>query len=151
MQFSAIIASAILGASAAFAAPPANIGDLNEYVQVTDLEITRGAFGKVTDVSFSLSGDNATNLACSVKNPTLGVQAADSTRCGDSDYLFSLIRGSDTDYALSVFHEFHVDGSGYYSAGQYGQSEILLDCTVSGNVQNCKLAQSPLTITLTGQ
>jgi hypothetical protein len=69
----------------------------------------RGAFGAVKNVSLKLSGDDANNLACSAENPTLGVQAADSTRCGDSDYLFSLVRGSDTDYAVAVFHELQVE------------------------------------------
>ncbi|KAL2849961.1 hypothetical protein BJX68DRAFT_237087, partial [Aspergillus pseudodeflectus] len=63
----------------------------------------------------------------------------------------ALVRASDTDYALAVFHELHVDCSGYYSAGQCGQCEILIDCETNGDVQNCKLAQSPLTVTLTGQ
>ncbi|KAE8367087.1 hypothetical protein BDV27DRAFT_155323 [Aspergillus caelatus] len=151
MPFSAAIASAILGASFALAAPPVDIGDIDEYVKVTDLEITRAAFGKVTDVSFKLSGDDATNLACSAKNPTLGYEVADSTRCGDSDYLFNLLRGEDTGYALAVFHEFQVDGSGTYSAGQYGQDEFLVDCETNDDVQNCKSTQSPITIILTGQ
>ncbi|KAL3494857.1 hypothetical protein BJX62DRAFT_233829 [Aspergillus germanicus] len=145
------MATAILGATSALAAPPTNTGASYEYVTITDLSITRAAFGSVTNVSLKLSGDDANNLSCSAENPTLGVQAADSTRCGDSDYLFNLVRGSDTDYAVAVFHELHVDGSGYYSAGQYGQSEILIDCKTNGDVQNCKLAQSPLTVTLTGQ
>lgn len=109
MQFFAGIASAILGASFTLAAPPVDIGGINEYVKVSDLEISRAAFGKVTDISFKISGDNATNLACSAQNPTLGYEVADSTRCGDSDYLFNLLRGEDTDYALAVFHEFHVE------------------------------------------
>jgi hypothetical protein len=109
MHFTPLLATAILGATATLAVPPTNTGASYEYVTITDLSITRAAFGSVTNVSLKLSGDDANNLSCSAENPTLGVQAADSTRCGDSDYLFSLVRGSDTDYAVAVFHELQVE------------------------------------------
>jgi hypothetical protein len=109
MHFTTFIATAILGATATLAAPPTNTGASYEYVTITDLSITRRAFGAVKHVSLKLSGDDAKSLSCSAENPTLGVQAADSTRRGDSDYLFSLVRGSDTDYGVAVFHELQVE------------------------------------------
>jgi hypothetical protein len=92
-----------LGAASTLAAPPGNTGASNEYVTITDLAITRGAFGAVKNDSLKLSWDDANNLSCSAGNPILGVQAADSTRCGDSDYWFSLVHGSDKDYGIAVF------------------------------------------------
>ncbi|KAF7589282.1 hypothetical protein BBP40_004502 [Aspergillus hancockii] len=131
MQFSVAADTTILGDSFAVAAPPVDVGYSTEDVKTTDLDITKGIFGKVTSVSFNLSGNSATNLACSTQNPTL----------------------EDVDFALSVFHEFHVDGSGVYSAGQYGQSEALTSCiSENSNVQVCKQTETtPLTVILQGQ
>ncbi|KAL2834109.1 hypothetical protein BJY01DRAFT_239237 [Aspergillus pseudoustus] len=159
MNLTSILATAILGASAALAAPQPqsqsqwqDTGYSIETVTVTDVTITISAENKVTSVSLKLSGDDADNLACSATNPTLSVQSAAATWCGDSRYSFNLIDSGLASFEIAVFHEYDIQGSGEYSPGQWGQGPLNLSCKSSGNDGGRVCTSSgPSSLFLTGQ
>jgi len=93
--------SAVLLASAAANDTPRT--SRYEDVAISDLYVRKfPENGTVTDVSFRLSGSNATNLGCSRSDPGL---PSPVFICGDSKYRFALYPGKTTEYALRVYHE----------------------------------------------
>ncbi|KAL4876134.1 hypothetical protein BJY04DRAFT_223357 [Aspergillus karnatakaensis] len=148
MQFTSAVATAILGFSALAAAGPA--ARSYETVTVTDVKIVINADYKVTDVSLKLSGDDATDLACSAKNPVLSYDASASTQCGDSLYSFNLLDSGLSSFQIDVFHSNNITESGYFSPGQWGQGYLNVECKNQGEGRVCT-STAPSSLFLTGQ
>ncbi|KAJ0325739.1 hypothetical protein COL5a_007247 [Colletotrichum fioriniae] len=72
-----------------------------ENIDIADLSVRKQQNGTVTNVSFLLSGNNATDLAC---QGTTGVPS-DVITCGESKYRFTIRPGKETEFALRIYHE----------------------------------------------
>ncbi|EFQ32601.1 hypothetical protein CGRA01v4_09573 [Colletotrichum graminicola] len=122
MKFTLATVVALFGASAIAAPTPQDDGAPSENIDISNLSVRRQENGTVTHVSFNLSGDDAQGLLCSADT---GVPSNVIT-CGDFKYSFSVQKGNETDYALSIYHTF-APGVGYW-----GQGDVLTYCHAGG-------------------
>ena len=84
-------------------AAPASEALRHEDIAVADLYVRMlPENNTVTNISFRISGDNATALDCIRQDPGL---PSPVFTCGDSKYRFALYKGKVTDYALRLYHE----------------------------------------------
>ena len=107
MQF--ITLAALAGAAMAVPAPQAPSTDFEVLKIRSYMSITLN--GKITDVEFRLTGDNATDLLC-VGAPIDPIPKPQPIKCGgvdgglDTPYSFNVVRDENeaSGYALQFFH-----------------------------------------------
>ncbi|PYI17521.1 hypothetical protein BO86DRAFT_399094 [Aspergillus japonicus CBS 114.51] len=151
MKFTSVIATAILGYSAAFAAPSkwddadATTGTLT----VTDAKIDISADNKVTDVTFKLA-DGDKHVSCTAQNPKLTYLSTAATACSDSKYLFNLIDSGLSSFEVAIMYSYGDLGSGEYSPGQWGVGNLFLNCKSNGSGRVCT-ASAPTTVYISEQ
>jgi len=105
MQFTLPTLVAILS-TLAVASPvpkePTTAPDPSTYENVDiDSFFVRYNTSDINAVSFTLSGDDATDLACSASN----VELLQVYTCGTSKYRFALTNGTDAQFGLRLYHE----------------------------------------------
>ncbi|TEA16310.1 Effector protein PevD1 [Colletotrichum sidae] len=142
MQLTLATVTALFGA-AALAAPAPQAEPLpNENVKIADFAVRKGLNGTITNVYFSLTGNNATDLPCSGANPAF---PSDVINCvnSDSKYRFTLRKGTKTDYALRIFHELSI------AAGFWGEGDVPSYCHTGGLGQvTCNQVGGPIVINI---
>ncbi|PYI28984.1 hypothetical protein BP00DRAFT_448813 [Aspergillus indologenus CBS 114.80] len=151
MQFTSVIATAILGYSAALASP-FNWNDTDTTtgtLTVTDAKIDISAENKVTDVTFKLA-DGDKHVSCSAQNPKLTYLSTAATACSDSKYLFNLIDSGLSSFEVAIMYSYGDLGSGEYSPGQWGVGDLPLTCKSSGSGRVCT-SSAPSTVFISEQ
>jgi hypothetical protein len=94
----------LLSLAALGAAAPADLGR-REEIAISNMTVITTEQGEVTSVYFSLTGENATNLACQADGLRF---PSEVYTCGDSKYRFALWKGVNVTYALRLYHELGV-------------------------------------------
>ncbi|KAK1997452.1 hypothetical protein LX36DRAFT_555494, partial [Colletotrichum falcatum] len=122
MKFTLATVAALFGASAIAAPAPQASGLAYENIDISDLSVRRQENGTVTSVNFLLSGNDAKDLVC---DAATGVPS-DVITCGDSKYRFTIRKGSETDYALRIYHELGP------AVGYWGQGDVATYCHAGG-------------------
>ncbi|KAI1078698.1 hypothetical protein F5B20DRAFT_546968 [Whalleya microplaca] len=137
-------ATALAFGATVLAAPAPQVDDpASEDVSITEFFVhVAGANGTTSGtpdaVSFKLSGENATDLACSAST---GVPS-EVISCGDSPYSFAVLQGNTTsNFALRIYHALGV------AVGFYGEGVVPTYCHAGGlNSLACSQVQTPLVI-----
>ncbi|WQF82699.1 Putative alternaria alternata allergen 1 [Colletotrichum destructivum] len=123
MKFTLATVAALFGASAIAApAPQEDAPRPSENIDIADLSVRKQQNGTVTNVSFLLSGDDATDLAC---QGNTGVPS-DVITCGDSKYRFTIRQGTETEFALRIYHELGL------AVGYWGEGDVFTYCHAGG-------------------
>ena len=95
MQFTLATAAAIFGATA--------LAQTTENIDIRDFSLWKSEDGTPLSASFKLSGDDATDLSCSV-DPIPQIPT-DVITCGETKYRFALENGSESEFGLRIYHE----------------------------------------------
>ncbi|KAL4959070.1 uncharacterized protein BDV14DRAFT_206035 [Aspergillus stella-maris] len=140
-RITAALATAILASPLALALPQTDVSATTEDVSITNFSATKSS-GSISSVSFTLSG-----VSCTAENPSVSYDASAATQCGSTNYWFNIVSSSDSSFAVSVINRLDVEGSGYFSAGQYGVGYVPASC--NGDV--CSQSGGAVIIYLTGQ
>ncbi|OLN96470.1 hypothetical protein CCHL11_00849 [Colletotrichum chlorophyti] len=125
MKFTLATVAALFGASALAApAPQASDAPLpSEKLTITDFYVRKQPNGTLTNVNFSLSGDDADAIVCNANNPGFPSKIFD---CGETKYRFAVIQGSKTEYALRIYHELGT------AVGFWGDGDVATYCHAGG-------------------
>ncbi|KAI0138299.1 hypothetical protein BJ166DRAFT_183137 [Pestalotiopsis sp. NC0098] len=142
MHFSTAVSLAL---SAVVAASPVR-RDFTEDISITDFYVHKAITNGTTDstvdgVSFLLTGDNATDLACSAQT---GIPS-EVIFCGNTSYSFALWDedASQGEFTLRLYHGLGV-GFGYY-----GEGLVPTYCHAGGgNSLSCGQVVTPVNITI---
>ncbi|KAG9255657.1 uncharacterized protein F5Z01DRAFT_550652 [Emericellopsis atlantica] len=131
MQLINLIPFLTLAAAAPKATSTPPNPDSYENVDIADFTVRKEqAAGQdtptaINSVSFKLSGDDATDLACSASNPDF---PSEVITCGDSKYRFVLQPGSDdAEFGLTLYHELGP------AVGFWGEGNVPTYCRAGGN------------------
>ncbi|KAI6784029.1 Effector protein PevD1 [Emericellopsis cladophorae] len=142
MQLINLLPFLTLAAAAPKAAPtPSNY----ENVDIADFAVRKeqsasGEAPTFSSVSFKLSGDDATDLACSASNPDF---SGEIFTCGDSKYRFALKSGSDdAEFGLTLYHELGP------AVGVWGEGNVPTYCRAGGNGPNDFICQQVAAVTI---
>ncbi|KAI8240979.1 hypothetical protein K4K55_013032 [Colletotrichum sp. SAR 10_96] len=142
MQFSLATVAALFGASA-LAAPAPQTTDAptpSENIVINDFSVRKQVNGTLSYVSFTLSGDDATDLACSGANPAL---PSEVITCGESKYRFTLRTGAESEFALRIYHELGL------AVGFWGEGDVPAYCHAGGlGDLLCNQVNAPATIVI---
>ncbi|KAJ0167997.1 hypothetical protein CTA2_11375 [Colletotrichum tanaceti] len=124
MKFTLATAVALFGASAIAApAPPQEDAPRpSENIDIAEFSVRKYQNGTVADVSFLLSGDDATDLDCQANT---GIPS-DVITCGDSKYRFTVRQGTGIDYILRIYHELGI------ASGYWGEGSVFTHCRAGG-------------------
>ncbi|GKT42767.1 effector protein PevD1 [Colletotrichum spaethianum] len=122
MKFTLATVAALFGASAIAVPTPQADPNTYENIDIADLSVRKQENGTVTSVSFSLSGKNATGLACQGATSV----PSEVITCGDSKYRFSIQPGVTTEFALRIYHELGL------AVGFYGEGDVFTYCHAGG-------------------
>ncbi|KAJ0168002.1 hypothetical protein CTA2_11360 [Colletotrichum tanaceti] len=145
MKFTLATAVALFGASAIAApAPPQEDAPRpSENIDIAEFSVRKYQNGTVADVSFLLSGDDATDLDCQANT---GIPS-DVITCGDSKYRFTVRQGTGIDYILRIYHELgiayvfqsnestallSITNTGIYRSGYWGEGSVFTHCRAGG-------------------
>ncbi|GJC84722.1 effector protein PevD1 [Colletotrichum liriopes] len=123
MKFALATIAALFGSSAIAApAPQDDASRPSENIDIADLSVRKQQNGTVTNVSFLLSGDDATNLACQGATDV----PSDVITCGESKYRFTIRQGTETEFALRIYHELGL------AFGYWGEGDVFTYCHAGG-------------------
>ncbi|KAL0261902.1 Effector protein PevD1 [Diplodia seriata] len=146
MRFSIAAATALFGAiaTAAPAAQSTGAPDPATYENIDIADLTVRKNDGIQSVSFKLSGKDATDLDCSASNPGL---PSDVITCGETKYRFALYSGTESEFALRIYHELGL------AVGFYGEGEVPTYCHAGGNGPDDFVCSqvNPTTIVIDGQ
>ncbi|KAF6794979.1 hypothetical protein CSOJ01_13557 [Colletotrichum sojae] len=124
MKFTLATAAALLGASALAApAPQTEEPRPSENIDISNFYVRKQQDGTITNVNFLLKGDDAADLACVGDNPGL---PSDVITCSDSKYRFTLREGSESEFALRIYHELGL------AVGYWGEGDVPTYCRAGG-------------------
>ncbi|KAF9875116.1 hypothetical protein CkaCkLH20_07382 [Colletotrichum karsti] len=142
MQFTLATVAALFGASA-IAAPAPQATDApnpSENIEITNFSVRKQENGTLTNVNFSLTGRDATDLACVGANPAL---PSEVITCGESKYRFTLREGTESEFALRIYHELGL------AVGFWGEGDVPSYCHAGGlGDLLCTQVNSPTTIVI---
>ncbi|ETS73948.1 hypothetical protein PFICI_13814 [Pestalotiopsis fici W106-1] len=142
MRFSSAISLAL--GTVATASPVRR--DYTEDISITDFYVHKAIANGTTNatvdgVSFLLTGENATDLACSAQT---GIPSAVFS-CGDSPYSFALWEESEStgEFTLRLYHALGV------AVGYYGAGVVPTYCHAGGGpTLTCGQVVTPVNITI---
>ncbi|RYP75030.1 hypothetical protein DL771_002678 [Monosporascus sp. 5C6A] len=144
MRFTIATAAALFFGATAYALPQRGEAppDPNTYenIDISDLSVWKDESGKVTSAYFGLTGRDATDLSCEVRN--VEKLPTEVITCGDSMYRFALDKGESTEFSLRIYHD--LGGS----AGFYGQGDVFTYCHAGGLNRMICAQQFPTTIVI---
>ncbi|WYZ39561.1 hypothetical protein EsH8_III_001475 [Colletotrichum jinshuiense] len=124
MKLTLATVATLLGASA-IAAPAPQESDAprpSENIDIADLSVRKHENGTVTNVSFTLSGNNATDLPC---QGATGIPS-DVITCSESSYSFTIRAGSETEFSLRIYHALGL------AFGYWGEGDVPTYCHAGG-------------------
>ncbi|KAL0937218.1 uncharacterized protein CTRU02_206949 [Colletotrichum truncatum] len=142
MQFTLATVAALFGASA-LAAPAPQANDAprpSENIDISNFSVRKEQDGTLVNISFNLSGDDAKDLLCESANPEL--PSTEVVTCGDSKYRFTLKEGSETEFALRIYHELGL------AVGFWGEGDVPAYCHAGGLDQLLCAQTNPTTIVI---
>ncbi|KAF4779554.1 hypothetical protein HER10_EVM0004916 [Colletotrichum scovillei] len=124
MKFTLATVTSLFGVAALAAPAPQETEEPRPYenIDIADLSVRKQQNGTVTNVSFLLSGNNATDLAC---QGATGVPS-DVITCGESKYRFTIRPGKETEFALRIYHELGL------AFGYWGEGDVFTYCHAGG-------------------